>query len=230
MWRTDRTGAVLLYGRLFLVVAYADTILLNLVILFTLIMGSQTEAVTDLGFGGSLNWLVGGAVGGLAGALIFGGVLWVVEPTAVTEAIPEMYGLDGGGMRGWAFHLLHGVILGILFGFLITRELVLGTLTADIETPVLDSLSLNTRIIGAGFLYGLVIWVFGPGVVLLVLVALGDIANPFPVASVYNLVGHLLYGSLLGALVSVFIDLEAEAHESDAPFEEASEGSRERRR
>jgi len=179
--------------------------------------------VTDRGVGGSLNWLVGGAVGGLVGAVIFGAVLWVVEPTTVTEAIPEMYGLDGGGVTGWAFHLLHGVVLGTIFGFVITREPLLGTLTADINTPFLDALSINARMIGAGFAYGLAVWVFGPGLIFLVLSTLGDVTNPLPLGSVYNLLGHLLYGTLLGFLVSLFMDLETEAHESDAPFEETSE-------
>lgn len=188
-------------------------------------MVSETEAITDRGIGGSLNWLVGGAVGGMAGALIFGALLWIVEPTAVTEAIPEMYGLNGGGMIGWAFHLFHGVVLGVGFALVVTRKFVIGILTADIETPALDALSLSSRFAGAGILYGLAVWVFGPGVILATLVSTGDMANPLPVGSVYTLLGHLLYGGLLGAMVSVVTDVETEAHESEAPFEEEPGGS-----
>lgn len=53
------------------------------------------------------------------------------------NSIPEMYGLDGGGTTGWAFHLLHGIVLGVIFGYLVTRKFVLGVLTANIYTPVL---------------------------------------------------------------------------------------------
>jgi len=188
-------------------------------------MGSQTEAVTDRGIGGSLNWLVGGALGGLAGALTFGGLLWLVEPTTVTEIIPGMYGLDGGGMTGWSFHLLHGVILGIIFALIVTRKFIMGILTADVETPVLDALSLTGRFTGAGLVYGLAVWVLGPGLILATAVTVGDAVHPLPIGSGYNLVGHLLYGSLLGAMVSLFTDVEAEARESEAPFEEEPGGS-----
>lgn len=188
-------------------------------------MASETETITDRGVGGSLNWLVGGAVGGVAGAVIFGALLWILEPTAVTETIPGMYGLDGGGMAGWAFHLLHGVLLGIIFAFVVTREFVLGILTADVETPILDSLSLTGRFTGAGLAYGIAVWAFGPGLILATAATIGDTVNLLPVGSGYNLLGHLLYGSLLGAMVSVFTDVEAEAHESEAPFEEEPGGS-----
>lgn len=188
-------------------------------------MASETEAVTDRGIGGSLNWLVGGAVGGFAGALILGGLLWVLEPTTVTETIPEMYGLDGGGMTGWGFHLLHGVILGVIFAFVVTRKFVLEILSADIETPALDALSLSARLTGTGVLYGIAVWALGPGLVLVTAVSVGDASNPLPVGSGYNLLGHIVYGSLLGAMVSLFTDVETGAHESETPFEEEQGGS-----
>lgn len=187
-------------------------------------MRSQTDTLTESGVGGRLNWLVGGALGGLIGAALFGGVLWTVDPTLVTESIPQIYGLEGGGPTGWVFHLSHGTVLGIIFAFLITREPVLGTLTADVTTPLLAKTSPSVRIIAAGLVYGLAIWVFLPGVILTMLVTFGDLADPLPWASVFTLIGHLLYGMLLGALVSVFIDIELEATEADAPFEEEGQG------
>lgn len=186
-------------------------------------MNSRTEAVTDKGISGRLNWFIGGALGGLVGAVIFAGLLWLVDPTTVTESIPQMYGFEGGRLMGWVFHISHGVIFGVIFGFIITRNLVLGILTADVDTPFLDSLSLNVRMMGAGLVYGLSIWAFVTGFVLMVTVTLGDISAPLPLASASNLIGHLLYGIILGALVSVFTDVEVEAHESEAPFEESSD-------
>lgn len=185
-------------------------------------MQSQTDTLTETGVGGRLNWLIGGALGGVTGAGVFGFLLWSVDPTIVTESIPQIYGLEGGGATGWVFHLLHGVVLGIVFGFLITRSLILGTLMADVETPFIDRLSPHTRIIGAGLVYGLTVWVLLPGVILTVLVSVGNVVEPIPLVSAYSLVGHLFYGMLLGALVSVFIDLETDVRESEAPFEEPS--------
>ena len=188
-------------------------------------MSSETNTLAAIGVGGRLNWLVGGALGGLVGAVLFGGLLWVVDPELVTDAIPQTYGFESGGPTGWAFHLVHGVVLGVVFGFLITRKPILGTLTADVETPILASLGPNGRIVLAGLVYGLAIWVLLPGVILSILVTVGDVNDLFPWASILNLVGHLLYGMLLGALVSVFVDLHAEASEATAPFEEATDSS-----
>jgi len=184
-------------------------------------MASQTGTLAGWGVGGRLNWLVGGAVGGLAGAIIFGVVLWLVDPAIVTEAIPELYGFNVGEPVVWAFHLLHGIVLGTVFAFLITRPPILGTITADVETPFLDTLSPNTRIAAAGLVYGLAVWVIVPGVILTVLVSVGDTSDPFPWASIYNLVGHLLYGTLLGALVSICTDIETP--EARTMFEESGE-------
>lgn len=197
-----------------------DTTLIPAVILQTLPMRSQTDMPAERGVSGRLSWLVGGALGGLIGAILFGGVLWTVEPALVTESIPQIYGLEGGGPAGWAFHLAHGAVLGIIFGLLVTRNPILGTLTADVATPFLDKMTPGMRIIAAGLVYGLAIWVFLPGIILSILVTFGDIPDPLPWASVYSLIGHLLYGMLLGALVSVFIDIEVEATDTEAPFEE----------
>lgn len=186
-------------------------------------MRSQTDTLAERGVGGRWNWLIGGAVGGFAGAALFGIVLWAVEPTVVTEEIPELYGFDGDGLTGVGFHLVHGVILGTVFGFLVTRNPVLGTLTADVETPFIATMGPNLRMVGAGLVYGIAIWVLVPGVILTIVVSVGDTSDPLPWASIYNLVGHLLYGMLLGGLVSVFTDIEMEMQEAEAPFEEADE-------
>ena len=190
---------------------------------------SSTSGLAESGVGGRLNWLLGGALGGIVGAILFGGVLWAVDPTIVTESIPQVYGLDGGDVVGWVFHLAHGLVLGTVFGFIITRDVVLGTITADVETPVLDAMGPSARIVFAGLVYGLAVWVLLPGVLLSILVSVGGVTDPFPIASVYNLLGHMLYGMLLGALVSVFVDLSRDVRDAEAPFEEATESSQEHR-
>jgi len=186
-------------------------------------MDSQTNTLTRIGVGGQLNWLIGGALGGLGGAAIFGALLWLIDPTIVSEAIPTVYGFESGGPTGWAFHLANGSFLGIVFAFLVTREPILGTLTADVETPLLDSIDPNGRIILSGIVYGILVWVLIPGVLFSILMTVYEISTILPWGSVFSLVGHLLYGALLGALVSVFIDLEREVSQADAPFEEASD-------
>lgn len=89
-------------------------------------------------------------------------------------------------------------------------------------------MSPTTRIIFAGLVYGLTVWVVVAGIFVSILVTAREITDPLPWASAYNLVGHLLFGMLLGALVSVFIDVESEASEAEAPFAEAGDPPSER--
>ncbi len=175
----------------------------------------------ESGFGGPLNWLLGGAVGGLVGSALFGAVLWLVEPTIVTETVPALYGVDPGAV-GWAFHLGHGLVLGVIFGFLVTREPFLGTLAAEVETGFIAAMGLHTRFALAGLVYGLAVWAILPVIALSLWIAIGGLADPgFPAAAFGTLVGHLLYGLLLGALFSLFVAVGPEAAAAEAPFEEA---------
>lgn len=161
-------------------------------------MSSQSTSPTGYGFGGRLNWLIGGAVGGVAGSLLFGGVLWV----------------------------LHGLVLGILFGFIVTREPILGTFTADVPIGFLEDTGPGVRLILAGLVYGFAIWALIPVIAATVWVTFGGAAGPgFPGFALESLVGHQLYGTLLGALFSVFVEIESEAERADAPFDDASESA-----
>ena len=190
-------------------------------------MSEDTNTLTNAGVGGRLNWLLGGALGGLVGAALFGVLLWLFDPSIVTEAIPAVYGFEADGTTGWTFHLANGMVLGIVFAFLVTREPILGALTADVETPALDRLGPNGRLMFAGVVYGMAVWAIVPGILFSILMTVWGLESPFPWGSVYNLVGHLVYGFLLGGLVSVFVDLEHELREADAPFEEPSNPSTE---
>ncbi len=186
-------------------------------------MSAGTDSPAEVGFSSRLNWLLGGAVGGAVGAAIFGGLLWLIDPAIVTETIPAIYGLDLAGSVGWLFHLLHGAALGIVFGLLVTREPILGTLSADVETGFIAAMGPSVRLSLAGMVYGLAVWVFLPGVLFSFWVAIGVLTDPgFPTVAVESLVGHLLFGLVLGALFSMFVEVAPEAAETDAPFDEAS--------
>lgn len=187
---------------------------------------SERMGTATLGLRGRWSWALGGAIGGVVGSLLFGIVLWLADPAIITETIPAMYGLDVGPV-GWGFHLLHGLILGVIFGFLVTRAPVLGTLGADVQTPAIESMGLNLRFALAGLVYGLAVWAILPLMVATALAVIGgDDAAGFPALAPVSLVGHLLYGLLLGALFSLFVDIDAATTEQDAPFEEGPEDSR----
>lgn len=185
-------------------------------------MSTQSDSLADYGISGSLDWLVGGAVGGVVGSLLFGGVLWAVDPAIVSETIPAVYGLDPSVTTGAAFHLAHGLVLGVVFGFLVTREPILGALTADVETGFIAAIGPSARITLAGLVYGLAIWGLLPVLVLPAWGTVSGVGNPaFPVVVLESLVGHLLYGVLLGGVFSALVETRPEAEQTEAPFEEA---------
>ncbi|RRJ31834.1 hypothetical protein [Halocatena pleomorpha] len=190
-------------------------------------MNAQAEDSTKDSIGGSLNWLLGGAVGGVVGALIFGGLLWMIDPEIVIETIPAIYGLSPAGPLGWVFHLTHGLVLGIVFGFLVSRSVIFTTLTADVETDIIATTGPRLRFIAAGIVYGLAVWTVLPVTALSIWIAVGGVNDPaFPATAIESLLGHVLYGLLLGALFSILVDITPEAEESDAPFREASDPPR----
>lgn len=183
-------------------------------------MSTQTNKQAAHGFGGAWNWLLGGAVGGIAGSAIFGLVLWLVDPTIVTETVPALYGVDPGAI-GYVFHLVHGLVLGVIFGFLVTRDPVLGTLSAGVETPFIAAMGLHARFALAGLVYGLIIWTLIPIISQSVWIAASGMSEPgFPTAAFSSLVGHALYGLLLGALFSSLVAVGPEAAGTDDPFAE----------
>lgn len=187
------------------------------------IMAEQARDTTTYGLGGQWGWLLGGAAGGAVGSLLFGIVLWLVDPTIVTESIPAIYGFDPGTV-GWGFHLFHGIVLGVIFGFLVSRDMVIGTLAADVETGFIAVMGLTARFMLAGMVYGLAVFAILPLLVLPIWIGISGASDPaFPGGSLEILVGHLVYGLLLGALFSVFVETGPKAAESDAPFEEASD-------
>ncbi|ELY58760.1 DUF6789 family protein [Natronolimnohabitans innermongolicus] len=186
-------------------------------------MSVQVDSPITFGIGGSFNWLVGGAVGGAVGSLLFGLVLWLADPAIITEAVPAIYGLEPVGTAGWLFHLGHGLVLGAVFGYLVTRSPVFGTLMADVETDFIAAMGPGTRLVLAGFVYGLAVWAILPVIVLTLWTAVGPGEAAFPGLAFESLVGHLLYGLLLGALFALVAQLERDVEQAEAPFEEAGE-------
>lgn len=171
-------------------------------------MSTETDTSSAFGISGSTGWVVGGAVGGAVGAAVFGFLMWLVDPAAVAVAIPEIYGLEPFSAVGWAMHIAHGVVLGLVFGFLVTRNLILGTLRTEVETDALSQTSVGLRLVGAGFVFGLAVWAILPLLILPVWAdAMGGGAGGFPTAAAESLIGHLLFGTVLGLVFATIVDL-----------------------
>lgn len=182
------------------------------------------DSLAAVGFSSRFNWLIGGAVSGIVGSLLFGAFLWTIDPEIVAE-IPAYYGLPTGTI-GWPFHLFHGLILGVIFGFLVTRDIVLGTISARVETGFIATMGTAVRLALAGLIYGLAIWAILPIVILPVVASAAGVADPFfPGIAFESLIGHLVYGLVLGALFSVFVDIAPDEEQADAPFEEPTDST-----
>ena len=127
-------------------------------------------------------WHVGVAAGALAAVVM--GALMVVQMRPVLEvAIPSMYTLTGGA-AGFTIHVAHGAVLGVGFAALAGYVGV-------------DS---TTQSFGLGIAYGVVLWAVLAVLVMPVwLGVVGSPANPpLPNVNVTSLVGHLVYGVVIG--------------------------------
>ncbi|WP_254767500.1 hypothetical protein [Salinilacihabitans rarus] len=170
---------------------------------------SDTDAATEFGSSSGLGWPIGGALGGAVGALAFGVLVWLFDPEVVEATIPAIYGLEPGTLTGWAVHVAHGIVLGVVFGFLVTRPAILGVLRSDVETDALSETGVSLRIVAAGFAFGLAVWAILPVIVLPVWSqTIG--ASPggeFPIAAAESLLGHVVFGIVLGVVFAATVDL-----------------------
>ncbi len=142
--------------------------------------------------------LAGSAIAGILGTLAFGGFFVAIGNTGVIEmAIPAMYGVSGPApLIGWAIHLFHGAVLGVLYAVIVN------------STGYGHHLDELPKAAGLGLGYGVVTTVALAA--LLMPVWLSSVgfqgAPPFPNFSPMGLVGHLIYGGVLGVSYPVIRD------------------------
>ncbi|GAB7021208.1 hypothetical protein [Halostagnicola bangensis] len=174
-------------------------------------MGNESKDAVQYGIGGVYGWPVGGVLGGVIGTGVFGLLVWFVNPEIIQATIPGLYGFEPGSETGWVIHLVHGAILGLVFAFIVTRDLVLGTLLASVETEALSELSDTIRFVGAGFAYGILVWTILP--VFAAPAQIGLISQSaieeFPALAAEAMIGHVLFGMVLGAVFAVSVDVSA---------------------
>lgn len=171
-------------------------------------MSGKTDTAAKSGLSGSTGWVIGGAFGGTIGAVAFGIVIFVLDPEFLMVTIPAIYGLEPVGPLGWVIHIAHGIILGVIFGLLVMRDSILGILRTDVETDALSQAGIILRMIGAGFVYGMTVWAILPLIVLPVwITTVGVGEQTFPATPAISLLGHALFGVVLGAIFAATVDL-----------------------
>lgn len=132
---------------------------------------------------------ISGVIGGLAGGVVMGVMLSMMMTPVIASAIPALWGLESIG-AGWVIHLINSVIFGVIFAVLVTR-----TGLRRYESSVGRSTVL-------GLAYGAVIWIVAAGFVMPIwLQAVGfPMVPPLPNFDPMSLVGHLVFGGILGAV------------------------------
>ena len=102
-------------------------------------------------------------------------------------------------LAGWAYHLFNSAVIGAVFGLLLGRR-VHGFASG----------------IGMGAAYGLIWWVLGALILMPILLGMSPFAPlmmpPMRPVAVGSLIGHLLYGVVLGAVYVVRLRPATLAH------------------
>jgi hypothetical protein len=137
-----------------------------------------------------LNWKAG-VVGGIAGGLAMGALIALMNAPTIAVAIPSLYMLAPPPSlpTGFAVHLFHGAVLGVVFAG------IAGAL--DVESP--------GKIVGLGVAWGVVTWVLLAALLMPVwLGAVGSPASPpFPNFATPSLLWHVVYGVVLGGVYTL---------------------------
>jgi hypothetical protein len=151
-------------------------------------MSTETATVASTASGtNSGNWRAGVA-GGLAGGAVFGVLMTVTMRNVVETAIPVMYGLGTpNGVAGWAIHMSHSAVLGVAFAAVVGVAGLVGR---------------SGRIqVGAGIVYGLLLWAVLATFVMPAWVgAVGPMNPPVPDVNPTSAAGHAGYGAVLGGV------------------------------
>ncbi len=151
-------------------------------------MATETAAATDVST--ETDGWKAGVAGGLAGGLIFGAMMTMMMTNIMEMAIPVMYGIEGpAGEIGWTIHMAHSAVLGVGFAAILAAKPELAASTG--------------KTVGLGVAYGIVLWAVLATFVMPAWVgAMGPMSPPVPDVNPMSLVGHVVYGAVLGAVYS----------------------------
>ncbi|MBI1378993.1 MAG: hypothetical protein GC157_16160 [Frankiales bacterium] len=149
---------------------------------------TTSTTVAKVGASPASRTVVAGVVGGLAGGMVFGMMMQMMG------FIPMIAALVGSSSVavGWVVHLAISAVIGALFGLLLAgRALRLGAYA------------------GAGLVYGVVWWVLGP--LVLMPAKLGMPLFQFNDTVWKSLMGHMIYGLVLGLVAGWVVRRNADA-------------------
>jgi riboflavin transporter FmnP len=152
---------------------------------------ASSEAATVGPFATTCNWR-GGAVAGLVATVTMGAFIAGVDMPTLRSAVAGLYGQAGNLFVGWAAHLVHGTLFGVVFA-VVMSDPGLHRVEESVVATVL-----------AGVFYGMVLAVAGAGIVMPIWLSLAGFASPptAPFVTAPMLAWHVVYGVVLGATFS----------------------------
>lgn len=127
-----------------------------------------------------------------AGVSIIAGIamgVYLHFDAGLLPVIGALYAVERA-IVGWITHLFHSIVFGLFFA-------------AGLTTPVLrrfDSIAGQTVI---GIVWGLVLWLFAAGIVMPIWLHLVGFEALLPNLTGPGLIGHLIWGSLMGGLYTI---------------------------
>jgi hypothetical protein len=119
--------------------------------------------------------VTGGVIGGLLGGIVFGAMMSML---GMIPMIASMVGSQSA-VVGWLIHLAISIFIGVTFAW------IFGARSATYGSGLLW-----------GAIYGIVWWVLGP--LLIMPAMMGMPLFQFNSVSMMSLIGHIIYGALLG--------------------------------
>lgn len=135
-------------------------------------------------------------VAAVLGSITFGITMSLTMGEVLFTAIPGMYGLEGVSRTtaifvGWAIHLSHGTVLGLIFGVAVT------------VVPECGERLRYGFLAGVG--YGVLLWIVLASFLMPFWVGRAmPIDPPVPDWQFWSLLGHILYGTFLGLLIPLY--------------------------
>lgn len=152
-------------------------------------MATVTEESSQTG-ASTIDWKAG-VLGGIAGGLVMGALIFAMNKAVLAVAIPSLYGLapPPNPVVGLLVHLFHGAVLGGIFAGIV-------------NVPSYDS---PGKLTGLGTAWGVVTWIVLAGLLMpLWLSVVGSPASPpFPNFAVPSLLWHAVYGVVLGGVFTM---------------------------
>jgi hypothetical protein len=157
-------------------------------------MSTATTTTDDAQFTTTDAWKPG-VVGGIAGAIVMGALMSVMNSAVLEVAIPSLYTLapPPNGLAGWVVHVSHGAVLGVAFAAI--------AVAVQADSP--------GKLLGLGLGWGVATWaVFAALVMPVWLGAVGSPASPpLPNFAPPSLLWHVVYGIVLGGVYVATDDL-----------------------